>query len=100
MVHGVLDEAIKLALDFFPLKISRRKRKLRCIVALVEGRDVLAWLPTGFGKSLIYQFYSKIFELVKCKTGCHVLVVSALKAITVEQVQEMNEISRALKPPC
>ena len=57
-------------------------------------------LVTGFGKSLIYQLYPKIFELVKCKTGCHVLVVSALKAITVEEVQEMNEISRALQPPC
>ena len=80
---------------FLPVE-NLKKEKKRCIVALVERRDVLAWLPTGFGKSLIYQFYSKIFELVKCKTGHAICSL----AITIEQVQELKEMSCALQPPC
>ena len=53
---------------------------------------MLGLLPTGFGKSLIFQLYPRIFELVNGRKNCHVVIVSALNAITEEQVQELADI--------
>ena len=53
---------------------------------------MLGLLPTGFGKSLIFQLYPRIFELVNGRKNCHVIIVSALNAITEEQVQELADI--------
>ena len=36
-----------------------------CLQKLVEGNDVLAILPTGFGKSLIYQRFPRLFHRLK-----------------------------------
>lgn len=55
-------------------------------------KDVLGLLPTGFGKSLIYQLFPRVHAFVNGgDKKFHVLVVSALKAITEEQVLELNE---------
>ena len=70
MATVIFDEAIKLALDFVPRVDDLKKEQKLCIEALLEGRDVLGLLPTGFGKSLIYQLHPKILELMKCETGC------------------------------
>ena len=74
---------------------SQELTEFRCIASLLEGRDVLGLFPTGFGKSLIYQPYPKVFELLKGKAGhaCHILVGNNY---SIEQVQELNEISCAL----
>ncbi|CAH3019479.1 unnamed protein product [Porites evermanni] len=64
----------------------------KCIAALLHKKDVLGLLPTGFGKSLIFQLYPRIFEFVNGRKNCHVIIVSALNAITEEQVQELADI--------
>jgi ATP-dependent DNA helicase RecQ len=55
------------------------------ITALIEGEDVLALMPTGGGKSLIYQIPS----LVRPGTG---IVVSPLIALMQDQVDALKEL--------
>ena len=38
--------------------IKLKKEQEQAVIALFEKKDVFAVLPTGFGKSLIYQSYS------------------------------------------
>ncbi len=55
------------------------------ITALIEGADVLALMPTGGGKSLLYQIPS----LVRAGTG---IVVSPLIALMQDQVDALKEL--------
>ena len=62
--------------------------------ALFEKKDILGPLPTGFGKSLIYQLFPKIHLLVNGGERCSVIavsMVSVLKAITEKRVIELDE---------
>ena len=51
---------------------------------LLRGRDLLAVLPTGFGKSLIFQALAMAREL-----AC-VLVICLLKSIVEDQILEVS----------
>ncbi|CAH3032392.1 unnamed protein product [Porites lobata] len=57
--------------------------------ALLADRDVLAVLRTGYGKSLIYQMFvrAKNYEL---NGNAAILVISPLKSIIEDQLQEME----------
>ena len=81
-----LEEAIESALESFPNIDCLKDEQKKCIAALLQKKDVLGLLPTGFGKSLIFQLYPRIFELVNGRKNCHVIIVSALHAITEERV--------------
>ena len=59
---------IEQALDFAMIKagVSALKEKQKeCIVKFVEGHDVFASLPTGYGKSLIYGLLPDTFNKIK-----------------------------------
>ena len=51
--------------------------KPQAVEALLAGKDVLAILPTGFGKSLIYQ----VFSMAQTSANASVLVISSLNSI-------------------
>ena len=55
--------------------------------ALLADRDVLAVLPTGYSKSLIYQMFvrAKNYEL---NGNAAILVISPLKSIIEDRLQE------------
>lgn len=86
------EDAFATAVNLFPHIDCLKDKQKECIEALLKKKDVLGLLPTGFGKSLIYQLFPKIYRLVNGGERCHVIVVSALKAITDEQVLELNEL--------
>ena len=86
-----MDEAIRESLRLFPNVPALKEKQKKCIELLLKRKDVLGLLPTGFGKSLIYQLFPSVFETMNCK-GAHVLVVSALKAISNEQMEELNDL--------
>ena len=90
-----IEDAFASALHVFPHVDFLKDKQKECIEALLEKKDVLGLLPTGFRKSLIYQLFPKIHLLVNGGERCHVIVVSALKAITEEQVIELNELGIA-----
>ena len=68
-----------------------------CLKYLIHRRDVLACLPTGFGKSLIYQAWPTVCSLLsedypaKWTKDPIVLVVSPLVSIMEEQVKMLKE---------
>ena len=62
-----------------------RSHQASIITDLIEGRDVLALMPTGGGKSLCYQIPS----LVRRGTG---IVVSPLIALMQDQVDALKEL--------
>ena len=61
-----------------------RPGQLRAMLAVLEGRDVLAVMPTGAGKSAIYQVPSLL------RTG-PVVVVSPLIALQRDQVDSIQD---------
>ncbi|RMG94059.1 MAG: ATP-dependent DNA helicase RecQ [Deltaproteobacteria bacterium] len=60
-----------------------RREQRRAVAALVAGRDVLAVLPTGFGKSLVYQLPAVLLERP-------VVVVSPLLALITDQLASLR----------
>ena len=87
--NEVLQEACRIH------KIPQFKPLQRlCMRNLIEGRDLLACLPTGYGKSLIFQAWPTVCSLLEKKLNLKrwpvdgiVLVVCPLLAIMVDQVK-------------
>ena len=96
-----IEDSIVAALDH--LNVSREKQKIilkkeqeMAVKELLAGRDVMAILPTGFGKSLIFTIFAIAKELRSGKTS--VLVISPLKSIIDDQIAEMASLNyRALE---
>ena len=59
--------------------------------ALLDGKDVLAVLPTGYGKSLIYQMFVCFMDY-KLDGQAAILVISPLISIIKDQVSEMKSL--------
>jgi len=49
--------------------VLKREQK-EAVSRLLEGKDVLAVLPTGFGKSLEYQSFVLAKEMAESSVGC------------------------------
>ena len=56
---------------------------------LLNGRDVMAILPTGFGKSMIYTVFALAKEQISSSKTC-VIVIAPLKSIIDDQISEMS----------
>ena len=86
------DDALAEALSFLSeLGMSRvlRPEKKEAIYSLVHGSDLLAVLPTGFGKSLIFQLLISVKQIVSSKAAC-VIVACLLKSIVQDQLTEAS----------
>ena len=60
MASANVDRAIQSALDFLATRersVVLRGEQKQAIVSLLNGEDVLALLPTGFGKSMIFMVF-------------------------------------------
>ena len=78
---------------------SMKPEQVEVAVALIEGRDVFAILPTGFGKSLCYACLPVAFDKCQKKERGYsiVVVVSPLVAIMKDQEdQEMDALFKHL----
>lgn len=65
-----VDEAIREALRLFPNVPDVKEKQKKCIDLLLKGKDVLGLLPTGFGKSLIYQLFPSVYEWRRGPRAC------------------------------
>jgi ATP-dependent DNA helicase RecQ len=81
----------QLAAESFGLP-HLREGQLAGMSALAEGRDVLAVMPTGYGKSAIYQVASLLLHR---SGGGPVVVVSPLIALQEDQLQGLGEAAGA-----
>ena len=82
-VELTMDKALEKALE--RLNVSREKEKIilkreqeTAVKELLAGRDVMAILPTGFGKSLTFTVFAIAKEQLRSEKTC-VIVVSPLK---------------------
>ena len=63
---------------------------------LYSGRDVFAWFPTGYGKSICYQLIPFMFDFKLKRTTVPqaersaVLVISPLVSLMVDQVSGLQ----------
>ena len=62
-----------------------REGQKEVITSLEEGHDAIAILPTGNGKSFIYQY-------IGIKEKCRVVIVSPLIALMVDQVASLKQL--------
>ena len=60
--------------------------------AFVEKKDVFAVLPTGFGKSLIYQLAPLVGKKLGLSENPLVVVVSPLLALMEDQIREATSM--------
>ena len=85
-------DVIEACLESFTnVKYLNPKQKL-AVKCLLDGKDVLAILPMGFDKRIIYQLYI----LAKIRSGCHrscTLIIFQLKSIIEDQIKGFNELS-------
>ena len=77
-----LREAVKSVLIKRGFEFTLKEKQLECISSIVcDGRDVLAVLPTGYGKSIIYQILPDVFDIMLGTEKSMVLVISPLNAL-------------------
>ena len=69
-----------------------KEKQSEVIKSIYEGKDVFAWLPTGYGKSLRYQLLLFLFDFQLGRTRAIAteksvaLVISPLVSLMVDQV--------------
>ena len=66
-----------------------KPKQVKCFENLLNGHDVLAVLPTGFGKSLLYHLLPSLLP-VKNKRNI-VIVVCPLNSIIEDQIKVLTE---------
>jgi bloom syndrome protein len=49
------------------LGVTLKDKQMETILGILQGRDVFAVLPTGYGKSLIYGILPKAFDIFLSK---------------------------------
>lgn len=75
MLHDFLKETF----HFDTFRLGQKE----ILTALLEQKDCVGILPTGTGKSLIYQYYG-------LKQHCRVIIVSPLLSLMYDQVHELQ----------
>ena len=79
-------DKLQACLEKIPNVTSLKPEQTQVVGALLAGKDVLAILPTGFGKSLIYH----VFSMAQTSANANVLFISPLNSTVEEQAKEMN----------
>ena len=84
------ESKLKAVLPKFGVAELREQQKL-ALLHLISGKDVFVNLPTGFGKSLIYQLAPSVVEEMSRLGGkirsAIILVISPLVSLMKDQVQ-------------
>ena len=97
----LVEESVTAALDCINIlrnpyrKIILKREQEIVVKDMLGGRDVLAVLPTGFGKSMIYTVFAVAKGEFLKRSGARttttcVLVISPLKSIINDQIEELK----------
>ena len=74
---------LHLVLQKNQINYCLKVKQIRCIHNIYKGRDVIAVLPTGYGKSITYQLLPDLYE------EKIVIVVSPLNSIIEDQLKTL-----------
>ena len=71
---------------------KQHSKRFPALTNLVNGKNVFAILPTGFGKSLIFQLFPHVMSAVNEKDDAvsTIIVISPLVAIRKDQVEQLQ----------
>ena len=87
---GVLKQLhVALADNNFP-SFCLKPKQVQCFEYLLQGFDVLSILPTGFGKSLVFQLLPDFLPVKSCQNI--VIVISPLTSIIEDQISALKLI--------
>ena len=67
-----------------------KAKQVSCLDNLLLGRDVIAVLPTGFGKSFLFLALSDLFPPKKYGLNNIVIVISPLNSIMEDQINTLK----------
>ena len=87
-----MDAAIATVVNDLENISSLKDEQTIALKAFVEKKDVFAVLPTGFGKSLIYQIAPLVAKKLELSENPVVIVVSPLVALMEEQIREATSL--------
>ena len=81
---------VKTALDRgqFP-RFNLKPLRVKCLEYILKGQDVIAVLPFGFGKSLMFHLLSYFLPVTKARNI--IVVVCPLKAIIEDQPESLDK---------
>lgn len=89
-------EIIKLVSEELSSKLGfnliMKKEQYLAVESLLDGLDVLGVLPTGYGKSLIYQVFVLARKMKSSGEHTSALVVSPLNSLIEDQITEANSL--------
>ena len=76
--------------------VNLKVKQVICLEAIYHGRDVVAVLPTGYGKSVIFHLLPSLFlDKINYERGAAahpvVIVVSPLNALIKDQIRRLQE---------
>ena len=88
LFHSVLDEALE---RLGKKNLNLKESQYEAVKAVaVDLKDTICILPTGYGKSLIYQLLLFVFDtyLGYENTSSSITVISPLNALMVDQIKK------------
>ena len=95
----VCDEKFESSLKAVVTKLCAEQKQ--ALLQLITGRDVFVNLPTGFGKSPIYQLAPSTVEemshLDRKIRSAIILVISPLVSLMKDQVQHLQQKEQKLR---
>ena len=89
---SLLHKAISFLSSKSSREIHHKKEQDIAIKSLLKEKDVLAVLPTGFGKSLVFQVFAIITSMDSVSSNGCVLVICPLKSIIRDQIEEADSL--------
>ena len=72
--------------------ICFKPKQIKCWEHLINGNDVIGVLPTGYGKSVLFQLLADLLPVKQLGTNNIVLVVCPLNSIIEDQITCLREI--------
>ncbi|XP_066932657.1 uncharacterized protein [Clytia hemisphaerica] len=91
--HIAIFKHIGRALEDFPLfhNVCFKPKQVQCLEYILNGFNVFAVLPTGYGKSLIFQMLPFVLSEKTPGKKNIVLVITPLSSIVKDQLAFLNE---------
>lgn len=90
-IESLMNEATERIFQISGKHLTLKEEQKEAVTSLLFGRDVLAILPTGFDKSLIFQLFATIksIEATRDSTSSGtVLVICPLESVVKDQLTE------------
>ena len=89
---ATLEEAFDVVSKTFRICSLNAQQKAGIRKVVEERKDVFVNLPTGFGKSLLYQALPFVFDLTSQESGHILVVISPLVSLMEDQVSHLKEL--------